>query len=167
MVAGVVVVGLIATGCGGGSGGQRDASAPTLPPRPKATGFITVVVADPIAPVLRRTARAFHAANPVASVTIQSAPSAELVADLEQGRSADLFVAAGTADVDQLAARDLILGIPVPIARRSDPGAAPVVYPVVLLAASTDQATAQAFVGFLRTPTARRILEAGGFRPAS
>jgi ABC-type molybdate transport system substrate-binding protein len=158
---GATVVAIAASGCGGGGG------TPAAAPKPRVSGYITVATADPIAPVVRREARAFETANPLATVMIESAPSGTLSADLRHGRVADLYVAAGTSDMDAVVDAALTYGEPVPFATGADSSVTPVVFSVVLMNSTGDQTTSRAFMDFLTTPKGRSILSTGGFRPAS
>jgi len=134
-------------------------------PPPRASGYITVLAAEPIAPVLEQEARAFEAANRLATVAIESAPSSALSAQLRAGRAADLFVAEGTADMDRLVDATLVYGEPIQFARGTGTGATPMVFSVALMNTTGDQTTSRAFMAFLTTPESRSLLADGGFPP--
>jgi molybdate transport system substrate-binding protein len=160
----VTVLAVVATACGAGGGREQAAPAPA-PPKPN--GYITVAAADTIAPVLRREAGAFEAVNRLASVAIEAAPSSSLATQLRGGRAADLFVAAGTADMDRIVDAELIYGEPLQFARSAAAGPPPVVFSVALLNTTGDRTTARAFMLFLTTPKGRSILEDAKLRPLS
>jgi ABC-type molybdate transport system substrate-binding protein len=159
---GATVLAIVVAACGNGGGTPQAAPAP--PPKPN--GYITVVAADAVASVLEQEARAFQAENRLATVAIEPAPSSALATDLLGGKVADLFVAAGTADMDRVVEAGLSYGAALQFAR--DPSATPpLVFSVALMNTTGDRATSRAFMEFLTTPTAREILRAADLRPVS
>jgi len=160
---GSVLLAVVASGCG--TAGETSEAARARPAR--ASGYITVATAEPIAPVLRKEARAFEAANRLATVSIESAPSSALSTQLLAGRVADLYVAEGTADMDRLVAAALIDGDPLRLARGPSTTSPPRVFSVALMNGTGDQTTSRAFMEFLATPQARSIFAAARFRPVS
>jgi ABC-type molybdate transport system substrate-binding protein len=159
---GVVVVVAVAGGCAGGGTDRRVASAPV---EPRVSGYITVVAADAIAPTIEREAQAFRTRNPLASVTVEAGASSTLSRQVRDGRTADLFVAAGDADMDAVIDAPRFYGAPEVIARGPRSSPSPVPFSIVVLSATGDQITARAFMRFLTTPEGRSILRSGGFTP--
>jgi ABC-type molybdate transport system substrate-binding protein len=122
------------------------------------SGFITVVVAEPLAPSVRRIARAFEAANPIASVTVEAATTG-VVQQLRAGRGGDVFATASTAEMDQVVGVRTY-GDPVRFGRDGRRVAS-----AVMLDSTGDQGTSRAFIAFTTTPTAQRVLDRAGFEP--
>jgi molybdate transport system substrate-binding protein len=160
---GAAVVALVAAACG--TGGDTDEAAPV--PRTRANGYITVVAADSIAPTIEREARAFEAAHRLSTVRVESGPSSALATQLRGGRSADLYVAGGTADMDRIVDAALIYDKPVQFARSPSSVVPVITYSIAMMDTTGDQSTSRVFMRFLDTPQGRRILDGAGFRPIS
>jgi ABC-type molybdate transport system substrate-binding protein len=159
-----MAVALVSVGCGTGGG---DRPAASTRPQPQANGFITIVASDLIAPALRREVRAFRAVNRLASVTVQAGASSTIAGDLLRGRVTDLYVSAGTADMDRVVDAELVYGAPMRFARGPRSSATPVPFSIVLMNTTGDQITSRVFMRFLTTAKGREILEVAGFRPLS
>jgi ABC-type molybdate transport system substrate-binding protein len=161
---GAMTVVVAAAGCGAASGDRQVASAP---PQAPANGYITIVAADPIAPVLEREASAFEAANRLATVTVEAGASSTLASELRSGRVADVFVADGAHDMDAVVDADLVYGARLALARGPVSSPDPLDYSAVMMSSTGDQITSRAFMKFLTTRPGRSILADGGFQPAS
>jgi ABC-type molybdate transport system substrate-binding protein len=158
---GATVLALAASACGGGAG----QAAPV--PQPRVNGYITVVASDSIASVIRQEARAFETAHRLSTITVESGPSSTLAAELQGGRAADLYVAAGTPDMDRIVDAALIYDKPLQFARSPMSVAPALTYSIALMNTTGDQATSRVFMRFLTTRTGRAILDRAGFRPIS
>jgi molybdate transport system substrate-binding protein len=169
------MVSVLAAACGAGGGANQPARAadpsaavanqPEPAARSRANGYITVVAADSITPVMEQEARAFQTAHRLSTVSVESGPSSTLAAQLERGRTADLYVAAGSADMDGVVDAGLIYESPLPFARSPRSAAPALTYSIALMNTTGDQATSRAFMRFLTTRTGRSILSGAGFPP--
>jgi molybdate transport system substrate-binding protein len=98
-VVSLVAAGLLASACGSGAdGANRDG--------------ISVFAAASLTAAFTEVADAFMAVNPDADVTLNFAGSSELVAQISDGASADVFASADVATMTTLAAAGLVAGDP-------------------------------------------------------
>jgi molybdate transport system substrate-binding protein len=112
------VLGLLAAGCGSGTGSSDTTTAPaTQPPAREAAtttaaagtaaasavrGDLTVFAAASLTDSFNQIGEAFTKANPDAKVTFSYDASSALVSQITQGAPADVFASADTANMDKL-----------------------------------------------------------------
>ncbi len=112
---GIVVGALLLAGCG------SDTPAGDPSPAPSTTGTqatLTVFAASSLTASFTALGDAFEAENPDVTVIFSFAGSSDLVTQIANGAPADVFAAADTANMDKLAADDLV-GDPVDFARNT------------------------------------------------
>lgn len=112
----VVLLGLVATGCGDDDSGS-DATTTTTRAASTLTGSITVSDAASLTEAFDQIGADFMQANPDVSVTFNPGSSATLATQIEGGAPADVFASADEANMDRPVSGGLVDGDPVVFAR--------------------------------------------------
>lgn len=114
----VVMVGLVATGCGGSSGEAATTTAKrsTTATSSTVTGNITLSAAASLTEAFGKIGTDFHTANPDANATFNFGSSGALELQIEGGAAADTFASADQDNMSKLQAKNLV-DTPVVFAR--------------------------------------------------
>jgi molybdate transport system substrate-binding protein len=114
----VLVVGLVAAGCGSDDSGSSSATTTTTAAS-KLSGSITVSDAASLTEAFEQIGQDFTTANPKTSVTFNPGSSSTLATQIQQtnGVGVDTFASADEANMDELVSANLIDGDPVVFAR--------------------------------------------------
>jgi molybdate transport system substrate-binding protein len=117
-VVGVVLLGLVAAGCGSDSKSSSEKSTTTTTAS-KVTGSIKVSDAASLTEVFEKIGQDFTAANPNATVTFNPGSSGTLAMQIQQtnGVGIDTFASADEDNMNKLVAANLIDGTPVVFAK--------------------------------------------------
>jgi molybdate transport system substrate-binding protein len=117
-VLGIVVVGLVATGCSSDSSSSSNTSSTTATTA-KVTGAIKVSDAASLTEAFAKIGTGFTAANPGATVTFNPGSSTTLATQIQQtnGVGIDTFASADDANMANLVNANLVDGDPVVFAR--------------------------------------------------
>jgi molybdate transport system substrate-binding protein len=112
LVVGALTTGLLAAGTLSACSGPPGADGGAAP----SDRTLTVYAAASLTSTFERIAADFEAAHDGVSVELSFAGSSDLVAQIQQGAPADVFASADTANMDKLAADDLLAGTPADFA---------------------------------------------------
>lgn len=112
LTVGALAAGLLATGTLSACSGQADADGGDAP----SDRTLTVYAAASLTSTFEQIASDFEAAHDGVTVELSFAGSSDLVAQIQQGAPADVFASADTANMDKLAADDLLAGTPTDFA---------------------------------------------------
>jgi molybdate transport system substrate-binding protein len=114
----VLVVGLVAAGCGSDDSGSGD-STTTTTTASKLSGSIKVSDAASLTEAFEQIGRDFTKDNPKTSVTFNPGSSSTLAMQIQQtnGVGIDTFASADEANMDKLVTANLVDGTPVVFAR--------------------------------------------------
>jgi molybdate transport system substrate-binding protein len=115
----VLVVGLVATGCGSSSSSSSDRNTTTTTGASKVTGNIDVSAAASLTEAFTKIGADFKAANPGASTTFNFGSSGTLETQIQQtsGAGVDAFASADEDNMNKLARANLIDGTPTVFAK--------------------------------------------------
>jgi molybdate transport system substrate-binding protein len=116
-VPGVVVLGLVAAGCGSDSSSGSSAKSTTTTATAKVTGAITVSAAASLTEAFTKIGTDFKRANPNATATFNFGSSGTLETQIQQGAPADTFASADLDNMNKLVAASLVDGQPVVFAK--------------------------------------------------
>lgn len=112
LTTGVLAAGILVVGMLSACSGQADADGGDTP----SDRTLTVYAAASLTSTFEQIAADFEAAHDGVSVELSFAGSSDLVAQIQQGAPADVFASADTANMDKLAADDLLAGTPADFA---------------------------------------------------
>jgi molybdate transport system substrate-binding protein len=111
----VVMVGLVAAGCGSSSSPTSSSTATTA--ASKVTGAVTVSAAASLTEALTKIGADFKRANPGATATFNFGSSGTLAIQIQQGAPADTFASADEDTMNTLVSASLVDGTPVVFAK--------------------------------------------------
>jgi molybdate transport system substrate-binding protein len=110
----IMVVGLVATGCGSSSSSSSSDKTTTTTATSKVTGTITVSAAASLTEAFTKIGADFKKANPNAGTTFNFGSSGTLEMQIQQtsGAGVDTFASADTDNMNKLVSANLISGTP-------------------------------------------------------
>lgn len=112
----LVILGLVAAGCGSDSDASDSATTTTKNPTtttvPAVTGNIAVSAAASLTEAFTRIGEDFEAANPDATATFNFGSSGTLATQIQQGAPADTFASADEDNMNKLVTASLVDGSP-------------------------------------------------------